>query len=108
MRLYKTALKKLIENCNSDELVFPSHEGGYISPKNFTNKAWIKTLASIIELTEENELYAPPYCTRHTFITLCLAKNIPPKDIAGWCGTSIEMIYKHYVKNNSSLEVPEF
>lgn len=95
------------ENPNAENLVFPGKEGGYLDPKNFCNKAWISVLQSV-GMTEENELYAPPYCTRHTFITLCLERGIQPKDLAEWCGTSAQMIHEHYGKKNDSLEVPEF
>lgn len=39
---------------------------------------------------------ATPYAARHTFMSCCLQAGISPPTIAGWCGTSIQMISKTY------------
>ena len=38
------------------------------------------------------------YATRHTFISLAMTKGMPLKLVAGYCGTSVEMIEQHYGK----------
>ena len=39
---------------------------------------------------------ATPYAARHTFISCCLQAGISLATIAGWCGTSIQMISETY------------
>jgi integrase len=39
---------------------------------------------------------ATPYTARHTFMSCCLQAGISPATIAGWCGTSIQMISQTY------------
>jgi len=39
---------------------------------------------------------ATPYATRHTFISCCLQAGISLATVAGWCGTSIQMISETY------------
>jgi hypothetical protein len=39
---------------------------------------------------------ATPYATRHSFISCCLQAGISLATIAGWCGTSIQMISDTY------------
>jgi integrase len=39
---------------------------------------------------------ATPYSARHTFISCCLQAGISLATIAGWCGTSIQMISQTY------------
>lgn len=90
-----------------EDLVFPAKKGGYIDAHNFAARAWLKILKSL-GMTTDNDLYRPPYCTRHTFINLCLEAGIDAKDVASWVGNSPEMIYKHYTRHNQDLQIPEF
>jgi len=82
-------------------LVFPNPSGrGYIERSNF-RKAWKAVL---------NDLgirYRKPYQTRHTFITLCLEKNVPVATIAKWVGNSPNTIFKYYAGPGLATKVPE-
>lgn len=104
----KTFLKEIKPtDAGPDDLVFPAKKGGYIDAHNFAARAWLRVLESL-NMTAENNLYRPPYCTRRTFITLCLENGIDAKDVASCVGNSPEMIYKHYAGGNRNLQVPEF
>jgi integrase len=39
---------------------------------------------------------ATPYAARHTFMSCCLQAGLSLATIAGWCGTSIQMISETY------------
>jgi hypothetical protein len=39
---------------------------------------------------------ATPYATRHTFMSCCLQAGISLATVAGWCGTSIQVISETY------------
>lgn len=49
-------------------------------------------------LTKAGVRYRGPNQLRHTFISQMLTQYIPPEWIAPMCGTSVEMIRKHYGK----------
>ncbi len=86
---------------NFHKLVFPSPHGKLLSFRNFCQRAWKLVLAGLkIE-------YRPPYVCRHTFICLCLEEGVDVKSISQWVGNSPEIIYRHYVRNKTNLEVPE-
>jgi integrase len=48
--------------------------------------------------------HATPYSARHTFISCCLQAGISLATIAGWCGTSIQMISQTYGRTISRYE----
>ncbi|MUL36366.1 site-specific integrase [Gloeocapsopsis dulcis] len=78
------------ENGSLESLVFPSPKGGWIDVHNFRNRAWKAVIDSLgIE-------YRKPYQTRHTFISQQKALGVEDSQIARACGTSINMIHKHY------------
>ncbi|KKD34914.1 hypothetical protein WN50_28250 [Limnoraphis robusta CS-951] len=87
---------------NSDNLVFTSLMGCPVNPSGyFRPKIWRPTLAAL------NIAYRKPYCTRHTFITLCLESGMPVKDLAKLVGNSVNIIHKHYAGVNvRMLTVP--
>ena len=86
---------------NTESLVFPAPEGGFIVQDNFRKRVWKRILQGL------GLQYRVPYQTRHTFITLCLDKGIDAKDIAQWVGNSPEIIYQHYAGSRHSLQVPD-
>ncbi len=51
--------------------------------------------------------YRSQYHTRHTFITECLAADIPVKVVAQWVGNSPEIIYKHYAGIGGDWRPPD-
>jgi integrase len=97
-------LKEILQSIgkqNSEALVFPAPEGGWIDIHNFRNRAW-KTVLSNLDIK-----YRKPYQTRHTFITLCVLANVPVKRIASWVGNSPSVIMQHYTGKVDHIQVPE-
>lgn len=93
--------KKTFNGQDSD-LIFTSIKGYSVDPSGyFRDKIW-KPLLKDIGMS-----YRKPYCTRHTFITLCLESGMSVKDLARLVGNSPEVIYKHYAAVNiKTLTVP--
>jgi len=77
------------EECDPDNLVFPSHDGDSINYRNFARRAWRAVVDPIKSGTT-------PYNARDSFITCQLIKGIPSSVIAKWCDTSTQMIDKNY------------
>ena len=86
-------------NLPNEELIFPSPTGTYINWGNSSKRVW---RPAITQLVKEGKIrrYLKPYCTRHTWITEQICKNIPVHIIAAQAGTSIEMITKTYLISN--------
>ncbi len=90
-------------DCSGETFVFPSPRGKTINWGNFTNRAWQKVMASLLEIEYRN-----PYQTRHTFCSLCREAGIPSVQIAKWVGNSAAMIDRVYTKAVENVQVPEF
>lgn len=100
MRDFMKSIKP--DNAKPDDLVFPSPKGNWINTHNFCNRAWKNVLESLPDVPK-----LAPYHTRHTFITLCLDKNIHEKDVKRWCGNSAAVIISAYAGAKRDLAVPE-
>jgi integrase len=72
-------------------LVFSSPNGLPIDYKNFSIRAWVKTLETVIDRP------STPYSCRDTFITRQIAKGVPIALIAKWVDNSAAMIEKYYL-----------
>src|SRR6476646_3403979 len=74
------------------QLVFPAPKGVDvpINYNNFYRRAWD-------EIVDPMKAGTTPYCCRDTFISLQVAKGVPPAIVAQWCDTSVKMIEKHYL-----------
>lgn len=73
-------LKELkLKNGGKSELVFPSKNGTFISPRNFLR--CFKTICKKTELKDFN-----CHTLRHTFATRCFEKGIPVKIVSRWLG----------------------
>ena len=100
------AIRILIEDRKPDppdirRLIFRSKHGLEIDPHNFLNRAWRSVLKSL------PIRYRKQYCTRHTFITLCLEESVPVAQVAAWVGNSPKTIWQHYAGIVSAIGVPE-
>jgi integrase len=94
--------QRINKEVTPDDLVFPSPEGCFIDINNLRNRGWKKIL-------EEAGLeYRKLYQTRHSWITLCLAKNVPVKQIAKWAGNTPAVIWDHYAGFIDNIAPPEF
>jgi len=95
----RSVLDEALKHSTKD-LVFPSKRGAIISPNNLSRRAWSQCL-------EQAGLnYRRMYQPRHTFITLCLYKGIPPHQIAQWVGNSTKTLLTHYAGYLPGIEVP--
>lgn len=78
------------ENCNSDDLVFPSPDGLPIDDHNFRNRAWVKILE------KAGVEYRKPYSTRHSFVSHCLQSGMAPTVVASITGHDVQTLYNNY------------
>jgi len=100
------AIQGLFEDIRPDQpdlnqLIFQSKQGLAIDSHNFLNRAWRSVLSGL------PIRYRKQYCTRHTFITLCLEKGVPVAQVASWVGNSPKTIWQHYAGIVSAIAVPE-
>jgi len=86
-------------------LVFSSPEGKYIDIHNFSQRYW-KPIIETLAKEGKIKRYLPAYNLRHTFITTQLRNGGDIASIAKLCGTSSEMIHKHYFSAKSDY-VPD-
>ncbi|MBD0267246.1 MAG: DUF3596 domain-containing protein [Cyanobacteria bacterium Co-bin8] len=85
MRGFLASIKP--DSAKLTDLVFPSPTGKFIDVGNFGNRVWKPVINGL------GIRYRKPYCTRHTFITLCLEQGLDAKDVARLCGNSAVVIY---------------
>ncbi|WP_013321086.1 Arm DNA-binding domain-containing protein [Gloeothece verrucosa] len=95
------------EKCTADSLVFPAKNGKELDSHNFLNRVWKPIVEQLVNEGKVRE-YLPQYNCRHTFITLCLEDGIPSRRVADWCGTSVNVIEKHYAGAIANIQVPSF
>ncbi|WP_446344696.1 tyrosine-type recombinase/integrase [Coleofasciculus sp. F4-SAH-05] len=101
-----TAIRNLLESIQPDQpdptrLIFQSKHGLAIDSHNFLNRAWRSVLGGL------PIRYRKQYCTRATFITLCLEECVPVAQVAAWVGNSPKTIWQHYAGIVSAIAVPE-
>lgn len=91
---------------NEHNLIFPSVEKGYINQRNFLKRQWRPI---VLRLWNEGKIskYLPTYNLRHSFITKLIQEGLDIATIARVCGTSSEMILKHYLAPKDRFEIPE-
>lgn len=106
------SLKKILEDWKAtfdatrpNDFVFPgAHELGHMTTsqaRNWRNRQWTPAVEIASEICpDEFELAeldrTTPYSCRRSFITLALRAHVDPNEVANWCGTSVEMLYRHY------------
>ncbi|MEQ8383339.1 MAG: tyrosine-type recombinase/integrase [Coleofasciculus sp. A1-SPW-01] len=100
------AIRILLEDRQPDppdirRLIFRSKNGLAIDSHNFLNRAWRSVLGKL------PIRYRKQYCTRATFITLCLEEGVPVAQVATWVGNSPKTIWQHYAGIVSAIAVPE-
>jgi integrase len=89
-------------DAKSDDLVFPSPvTRAWIDVSNFSQRVWKPLLIAM------GMEYRKPYNTRHTFITLAIQDGARIHDIKRVCGTSSEVIERHYLGNTRDFQMPE-
>jgi integrase len=97
LRNFLNLLQPETYNSSCSNLVFPVN-GTYINQKVFRAGVWKSVLTGLrID-------YRKPYEMRHTYITLQLAAGASKDHIAAWCGTSTQMIDRHYAGDLSQVK----
>jgi integrase len=102
-------LDKLLKSLpRTQNLVFPSAEGGYINQHNFGERYWkpiVKKLAVAGKVGE----YLPTYNLRHSWITRMLRSDLDIATVARLAGNKPDTIMKHYLAaRTQDLVLPEF
>jgi integrase len=92
----------------TQNLMFPSPEGGYINQHNFGERYWkpiIKKLVATGKIAE----YLPTYNLRHSWITRMLRSGLDIATVAKLAGNKPDTIMKHYLAaRTQDLVLPEF
>jgi integrase len=75
-----------------DDFVFTTPEGHAIDADRFVEQHWHRALSAT------GTRPRPFYNCRHSFISCALERGAKIKWLADYCGTSIEMLQKHYAR----------
>jgi integrase len=102
-------LGKLLKSLpRTQNLIFPSPEGGYINQHNFGERYWkliVKKLVATAKVVE----YLPTYNLRHSWITRMLRSGLDIATVAKLAGNKLDTIMKHYLAaRTQDLVLPEF
>jgi integrase len=92
----------------TQNLVFPSPEGGYINQHNFGERYWKPIVKKLISGGKVAE-YLPSYNLRHSWITRMLRSGLDIATVAKLAGNKPDTIMKHYLAARSQdLVLPDF
>jgi integrase len=102
-------LGKLLQSLpRTQNLVFPSSEGGYINQHNFGERYW-KPIVKKLCLAGKVEEYLPTYNLRHSWITRMLRSGLDIATVAKLAGNKPDTIMRHYLAARThDLVLPEF
>jgi integrase len=89
--MMKALTKQKANSYLAHRYVFVSEKGDPIDVSNFRARVWEPAIK------KAGLKYRYPYQARHTFATKHLTQRYNPLWVANQMGTSLEMIYKHYV-----------
>ena len=102
-------LSKLLQSLpRTQNLVFPSPEGGYINQHNFSERYWKPIVKKLVAAGKVSE-YLPSYNLRHSWITRMLRSGLDIATVARLAGNKPDTIMKHYLAaRTQDLVLPEF
>jgi integrase len=102
-------LDKLLKGLpKTQNLVFPSPEGGYINQHNFGERYWKPIVKKLVAAGKVEE-YLPTYNLRHSWITRMLRSDLDIATVAKLAGNKPDTIMKHYLAaRTQDLVLPEF
>jgi integrase len=102
-------LANLLQNLpRTQNLVFPSPEGGYINQHNFGERYWKPITKKLVAIEKVGE-YLPTYNLRHSWITRMLRSGLDIATVARLAGNKPDTIMKHYLAaRTQDLVLPEF
>lgn len=91
----------------TQNLVFPSTEGGYINQHNFNERYW-KPIVKQLVATDRVSEYLPTNNLRHSWITRMLRSGLDIATVARLAGNKPDTIMKHYLAAQTrDLILPE-
>jgi integrase len=99
-------LNRIARQPNSNNLVFPSIEGGYITQDDFRRRSWTKVVKELVK-DDKVDKYLKPYCLRHSFITRLIREGVDIATVASLSGNSPEIIMKNYLASRKEFDLPE-
>jgi len=92
----------------TQNLVFPSPEGGYINQHNFGERYWKPIVKKLVVAGKVSE-YLPTYNLRHSWITRMLRSGLDIATVARLAGNKPDTIMKHYFATRTQdLVLPDF
>jgi integrase len=102
-------LGKLLQSLpRTQNLVFPSPEGGYINQHNFGERYWKPIVKKLVAVGKVSE-YLPTNNLRHSWITRMLRGGFDIATVAKLAGNTPDTIMKHYLAaKTQDLVLPEF
>ncbi len=102
-------LDKLLKSLpRTQNLMFPSPEGGYINQHNFGERYWKPIVKKLVAAGKISE-YLPTYNLRHSWITRMLRSDLDIATVAKLAGNKPDTIMKHYLAAKfHDLVLPEF
>jgi len=102
-------LNKLLKSLpRTQNLVFPSPEGGCINQHNFGERYWKLIVKQLVVAGKVGE-YLPTYNLRHSWITRMLRSDLDIATVAKLAGNKPDTIMKHYLAaKTQGLVLPEF
>jgi integrase len=102
-------LDKLLKSLpRTQDLVFPSPEGGHINQHNFGERYWKPIVKKLVVAGKVSE-YLPTYNLRHSWITRMLRSGLDIATVAKLAGNKPDTIMKHYLAaKTQDLVLPEF
>jgi integrase len=92
---------------NRGALVLTGPKGGHFDYTNFQTKTWKPLVTELVAEGRVAVLLTQYHC-RHTWITLALAAGMSVNDVSYLARVSVDVIYRHYVGRNRTIEIPEF
>jgi integrase len=101
-------LSKLLQSLpRTQNLLFPSPEGGYINQHNFNERYWKPIVKELVAVGKVEE-YLPTNNLRHSWITRMLRSGLDIATVARLAGNKPDTIMKHYLAaQTKDLILPE-
>lgn len=105
-------LRRLLESLRPSvpdrgQLLLSGPKGGHFDYTNFQTRDWKPLVTELVEAGTVAVLLSQ-YHTRHTWITLALDAGMSVNDVSYLARVSVDVIYRHYVGRNRTIEIPEF
>jgi integrase len=102
-------LDKLLKSLpRTQNLIFPSPDGGHINQHNFGERYWKPIVKKLVSAGKVSE-YLPTYNLRHSWITRMLRSGLDIATVAKLAGNKPDTIMKHYLAAQvRDLVLPKF